>query len=374
MADRFSLKDHLFNAGSVGDLAAEIAATLPDFDADRFVSDTLAGFPARELLQRLDWIVDCLEPHLSRDFPAMADQLQAAMPPPLDPSRTDDDFGRFIHAVPGILAVRHGLEDHCDRALDLLYAATQRFSMEFYIRPFLNRWPDQTLARLAGWADDSNYHVRRLVSEGTRPKLPWAKAVTLGHDQTLPLLDRLHADPTRYVTRSVANHLNDIAKTQPDLVTGRLHTWRDEARQTSPELDWMTRHALRTLIKSGHAEALTLMGYDPDAKITARINVTSDRVRIGDVLEFTCNLGAAAKTPVLVDYVIGFRKAGGKSAPKVFKLKQSVVAAGEPLVLTKRHKLKGDATTFRLYPGAHTVSLQVNGRIVAQAEFELVDH
>ena len=142
-------------------------------------------------MQRFEWIADCAENQLSTDFQTMAGQLEAAMPSRLDPSLTDDDFGHFIHAIPGILAVRHGLEQHRDRALQLLFVATQRFSMEFYIRPFLNRWPCETLAQLAKWAEDDNYHVRRLVSEGTRPKLPWAKSVTLTQDQTIPLLEGL---------------------------------------------------------------------------------------------------------------------------------------------------------------------------------------
>ena len=222
MAEKFSLKDHLFNAETVGRLAAEYAAGVPGFDAARFEAESLSGFGERELLARLEWMADCLEGQLADGFPKMADQLEAAMPAPLDPTLRDDDFGHFIHAVPGILAVRHGLEQHRERALDLLHAATQRFSMEFHIRPFINRWPEATLARLATWAGDENYHVRRLVSEGTRPKLPWAKAVQLETAQRLPLLERLHADPTRFVTRSVANHLNDIAKTEPKVVIGVL--------------------------------------------------------------------------------------------------------------------------------------------------------
>ena len=120
MAEGFSLKDQLFNAGSIGDLAAEFAAGMPGFDAPAFQAEVMGGLAERELLARLDWIADCLEPRLAADFPTMADQMEAAMPPPLDPSRTDDDFGRFIHAVPGILAVRHGLEDHRERALQVI--------------------------------------------------------------------------------------------------------------------------------------------------------------------------------------------------------------------------------------------------------------
>ena len=373
MADQtFSLKDHLFNADTIGDLAAEYAAILPGFDRDGFQADVLAGFPERELLARLEWIADCLEPRLPDKFPAMAEALAAAMPPPLDKTLSDDDFGRFIHAVPGILAVRHGLDAHRDRALDLIHAATQRFSMEFYIRPFLNRWPDDTLHRLNKWAEDDNYHVRRLVSEGTRPKLPWAKAVTLTPDQTLPLLDKLHADTTRYVTRSVANHMNDLTKSVPGTVIAQIRDWQRINRQVPKELDWMTRHALRTRIKAGDPQALQMLGYDPEAEIEVTLSLTKAEVRIGSALDFEVHLTAPQDLPVLVDYLMTFPTASGKERQKVFKLKQSKVQADQTLVLQKQHKLKGNATTFTLTPGPHRIAIQVNGAIRADAPFRLI--
>jgi len=225
LAEKYSLKDHVFNANSVGQLAGEFAAVIPGFSAEEFSRSALGGFESREFMARLEWLASCVEPYLSENFDVMAKQLEAAMPPELDPTMTDDDFGQFIHAVPGILAVRHGLETYRERALDLLHTATKRFSMEFYIRPFINRWPKETMARLQAWTQDENYHVRRLVSEGTRPKLPWAKGIKLAPQHTLPLLDVLHSDPTRYVTRSVANHLNDISKTDPDAVLKHLGLW-----------------------------------------------------------------------------------------------------------------------------------------------------
>ncbi len=373
MAQGFSLKDQLFNADSIGDLAAEFAAGVPGFDPDRFHADVMAGLAERELLARLDWIADCLEPLLSPDFPTMADRLEAAMPPELDPDLRDDDFGRFIHAVPGILAVRHGLEAHRDRALDLLHAATKRFSMEFYIRPFLNRWPEETLAQLEAWAGDANYHVRRLVSEGTRPKLPWAANIEMDPMVPLPLLDRLHADPTRYVTRSVANHLNDIAKISPDTVVERLAKWHGADQQTAKELDWMTRHALRTLVKDGHGGALALLGYHPNLDVDANLTLGATSVRIGDALAITCTLLTQAPRKVLVDYVLHFHRPSGRPGRKVFKLKQGQTKAREPLTLKKSHPLKGNATTFTLHPGPHRIELQVNGRIVAEADFDLRD-
>lgn len=373
MAEKFSLKDHLFNAETIGQLAAEYAAGLRGFDAARFVREALGGFETRELLARMEWMADCLEAQLAPDFPTMADQLEAAMPAPLDASRTDDDFGHFIHGLPGILAVRHGLEDHRDRALDLLHAATQRFSMEFYIRPFLNRWPEQTLARLRVWQRDDNYHVRRLVSEGTRPKLPWAKAVQLNTDQTLPFLTNLHGDATRYVTRSVSNHLNDIAKTEPDLVVSTLQSWASEGRQSPSELAWMTRHATRTLVKQGHAGALALLGYRSDVPVRAALTLGATQYAIGDRLQVNATLEAATELPVMVDYRLQFARPNGKTGEKVFKLKVAKIAKDVPLTLSKAHHLKGDATTFRLYPGAHRVVLQVNGNDVAEASFDLTE-
>lgn len=364
----FSLADQLFNARSLGDLAAEFAV-LPGFDPDRFLSEAVPGLAGRGLLERLDWIADCLEPQLPHDFPAMARALEAAMPPPLDPALSDDDFGRFIHAVPGILAVRHGLEDHRERALDLLHAATQRFSMEYYIRPFLNRWPEATLARLDLWCGDPNYHVRRLVSEGTRPRLPWARNIELDPAVPWRFLDRLHADPTRYVTRSVANHVNDLSKVMPGEVVARLARWRREGRQKPEEMGWITRHALRTAVKRGERGALNLLGYR-EGGVRARLDLP-DAVRIGEVLSFAVELEATEPLPVLVDYRLRFARPSG-SAEKVFKLKTAKLSPDRPLRLEKRHRMKGDATTFRLHPGRHGLVVQVNGVDVAEGAFDLM--
>ena len=370
MSERFSLKDHLFNADTIGQLASEYAR-VDGFDADRFQAEALSGFETRELLERLDWIADCVEAQLAPDFPTMVMQLRAAMNPPLDPKLTDDDFGQFIHAVPGILAVRHGLEDHRELALDLLEEATQRFSMEFYIRPFLNRWPSEVMARLGDWVGHSNYHVRRLVSEGTRPRLPWAANISLGVTEAMPLLDALHADPTRYVTRSVANHLNDISKKDADAVLEMLAAWKKAGRQDAKELDWMTRHALRTLIKQGHAGAMEALGYRPDADVVVERFSCSPSVMRGEAAEIDLTLSAGTRTPVLIDYIIHFRKAKGELAPKVFKWKQAVVD-GKPLVLSKKHRFKADATTFTLHAGLHRIELQVNGRVIGSQDFELI--
>lgn len=371
MADKVLMKDQLFNAQSIGQLADEYAAAIEGFDGPRFAAACLSGFPQRELMARMDWMADCLEAQLAPDFETMADQLEAALPPRLDPSKTDDDFGHFIHTLPGILAARHGLEAHRPRAMALLYQATQRFSMEFYIRAFLLRWPDETLAELAIWARDDNYHVRRLVSEGTRPRLPWAVGVSLSPEQTLPLLDQLHTDKARFVTRSVANHLNDLSKTVPDAVIALLAQWRVEGKQADKELDWMTRHALRTLIKQGHAGAMAALGYRADVPVNARVALANAQVQIGGAMELEITLDSPEDVPVLVDYRIRFARPSGKTAEKVFKLKAAQLRANEPLSLFKRHLFKAGASTFTLHPGVHDVTVQVNGRDVATTRFTL---
>lgn len=373
MADTqgFSLKDQLFNAEKVRYLADLFAAADARFMSEKFQADVMARLTTLELKERINWIATCLADHLPGDLPDTAPVLRAALPPPLDPTRTDDDFGDFIFAPLGEFIVRAGVPDHVDLALDLIEAITQRFSMEWAVRPLLNHCPDLVLGRMGQWVKHDSYHVRRLASEGTRPRLPWGQAVGLALEQPLDLLDHLHADHTRFVTRSVANHLNDITKKDPDLVMDRLEAWAGQGAQTTAELGWMTRHALRGLIKSGHPRAMAMLGFDPDADISCDILIAPGDVVIDGKLAFTCRISAAQKTPVLVDYVLWFRKADGGLRSKVFKLKTGVVQAGKPLVMAKSHRLKGNATTFRLFPGAHRVDLQVNGRLRASAGFEL---
>lgn len=369
----FSLKDQLFNAEKVRYLAGLFDAADAGFDGAGFEADVMARLAEFELKERINWIADCLALHLPGPLPDTAPILRAALPAPLDPSLADDDFGDFIFAPLGEFVARAGLPDHVDLGLDLIEDITQRFSMEWAIRPYLNAQPDLVLDRMTQWARHDSYHVRRLVTEGTRPRLPWGQSVGLSLDQPLRLLDVLHRDSTRFVTRSVANHLNDITKKDPDMALERLRDWAEQGTQNRDELNWMTRHALRGLIKSGHPEAMTMLGYDPNADLSCEIHVKPGSVAIGSVLEFTCRIESAKDAPVLVDYVLWFRKADGGLRSKVFKLKTGVVKAATNLEMKKSHRLKGNATTFRLFPGAHRVELQVNGRVRASADFELTE-
>ena len=370
MASGFSLKDQLFNLEKTRYLAGLFAEAIPEFEAERFEAEVMAGLLPLELKARINWIAEVLGQHLPGPLSEVAPQILSALPPPLDPRKTDDDFGDFIFAPLGEFIVARGLSSDPELALDLLAEVTQRFSMEWAIRPFLNEHPELTLDRMQHWASHFSYHVRRLVSEGTRPRLPWGRGISLDMSTPLPLLEQLHSDPTRYVTRSVANHLNDLTKKDPDLVLDLLENWRALGRQQDKELTWLISHACRGLVKAGHPRCLRVLGYDPDAEVDVSLRINTETVKIDDFLSFEVTLTAPKDLPVIVDYRLTFPRASGAASTKVFKLKQTGLK-GAPLTLAKRHRLKGDATTFKLHPGRHEVEVLVNGRVAALGSFEL---
>jgi 3-methyladenine DNA glycosylase AlkC len=370
--ERYSLKDALFNAEKVSYLASLFGAADARFDAVGFERDVMAEMLPLELKARMLLIARVLGDYLPDDFAEAADVIERALPPELDPTKTDDDFGDFIFGPLGEYVVANGMA-HFDVSMRVLKAITKRFSMEYAICPFLNAAPKNVLAVWERWTEDENYHVRRLVSEGTRPKLPWGMKIGLDVCDAVPLLDMLYADQTRYVTQSVANHLNDIAKTDSALVVETLTRWQAEGRQTAKEMDWITRHALRTLVKKGDPAAMAVLGFVPDPVIeVGPIQLAVDRVKIGEVLPFEVEITAVGSAKLLVDYVVEFVKADGARKPKVFKLKQIEMSAGQKVVVAKQHRFKGDATTFKLYPGRTRIALQINGVERESAEFDLI--
>ena len=257
---RIPLKDQLFTREKIELITGEIQRVHPGFGAEEFFGAVVERFPELELKARIDWIATCLEEHLPADFRRAVGVLVRSLPAPVDPTRSDGDFGEFIYASYAEYVARHGCTaEDLEFSLSALREITMRFSAEFAIRPFLNLFPDQVLAILQIWTEDEHYHVRRLCSEGTRPRLPWASRLTLPYDVGIPLLDRLFADPTRYVTRSVANHVNDISKKDPHLALDTLEWWRGSGHQRPREMGYMVRYAAQTLVRAGHPRALDLV-------------------------------------------------------------------------------------------------------------------
>ena len=373
---RFSLKDELFNKEKVQYLADLFGNTESSFQADEFVEEVMKDMLSLELKQRIVCITKALETQLPSDYEKACTIIIKALPEPLDPSKSDDDFGEFILAPIAEYVVRNGLskEDLCT-SLSTLKECNRRFSVEDAIRYFLNEFEKETMKELGQWVTDDNYHTRRLVSEGTRPLLPWSGRIALETTAPLPFLNILHADSTRYVTRSVSNHMNDIAKIEPDVVVKTLTQWKKEGRQSVDELDWMTRHSLRTLLKQGHKGALELLGYDCDPQITLErfsLSQSSKKIAPGDILSFSFDVTAKRDEKLMIDYVIDFVKANGQTKPKVFKLKKIDVKKGETVTIQKNHRLLADATTFKLYPGEHRVSLQINGNKYDTQKFTIL--
>lgn len=369
----FSLKDQLFNPEKVAFLANRFSAAYPAFQAADFQQDVVSQFPKLELKERITHMTECLHKYLPDDYPAALDIILKALPPELDPAKTDDDFGDFIIGPLSHFVAMYGcLADYLDASLKAMKAITKRFSAEDAIRYFINAFPEQTLEFLTECATDDNYHVRRWASEGTRPKLPWSQKLVIDHHRPMHILDLLFADKTRYVTRSVANHLNDIAKIEPDLVISTLKRWKESGQQDEKEMKWMIQHATRTLIKNGNQDALHLMGYGAEPDITISDFVTSTpEVKIGEAFEFSLTITPNKDQNLMIDYQMVFATDGKRSGQKVFKLKQVETKAGKPIKIKKKHPMRL-MTTRTLYEGEHTITLQVNGKPFDQLAFQLV--
>jgi 3-methyladenine DNA glycosylase AlkC len=373
MSEEFSLKDHLFNKEKVTKLATEIQSVYPPFDSERFISSTLIRFPELELKQRITYIAEMLKKYLPEEYPSALKIILSALPEKNDPNHTDNDYGDFIYAPYGEFIAKYGREkEFLNLSLDAIKEVTMRFSMEDAIRYFINDFPEITYKNILIWSTDANYHVRRLASEGTRPKLPWSQKITVLTQQTLPILENLYSDSTRYVTRSVANHLNDLSKVDPELVVTTLKKWQKSGKQNEKEMNYITSHALRSLIKNGYDNAFKLLGYSQSA-ITIRDFTLKDPVHINDYLVFSFSIIPTVNESVIIDYRIDFQnKKGEMKSKKIFKLKKAELKKDIPTTIVKRHMMKEFMTTRTVYPGSHRLSLLINGKLVKTLEFELI--
>lgn len=375
MAEPFK---NLVNPALVHAAAQHLRRVWPAFDRARFCALALDGLEGLELKARALHVCAALEATLPADFVEAAGLLEASFGPPaagddLSSMRTTGAgiAGWFLWPV-GEFVARRGL-DHPERALAVLHALTQRFSAEFAIRPFLVRHQDLTLETLMRWTRDPSAHVRRLVSEGSRPRLPWGlqlKAFIADPSPTLPLLEALLDDESAYVRRSVANHLNDIAKDHPGLVVD----WVARHLQGSGrERRALLRHASRTLVKRGNARMLKLWGVGRPLAGEVRCRVSPARVSVGETvtLHLVLRSTSSRRQALAVDYAVHHVKANGGTSPKVFKGWVIDLAPLETRTLVKRHSMR-PVTTRRYHPGRHAVDVMVNGQVVATAAFHLI--
>jgi len=250
---------------------------------------------------------------------------------------------------------------------------TKCSSSEFGIRFFLIAFPEKTVSVLSQWIKDDSQHVRRLISEGTRPRLPWGMRLPVFIDDPMPvinLLEKLKDDKEEYVRRSVANNLNDIAKDHPDTVAELSRQWMKGA---SKERQRLVKHGCRTLIKNGHKKTLEVLGFNPPKIHKANIKILTPKVIFGDKLQFTFSIRSDSEKiqALIVDYIIHHQKANGKTTPKVFKWRTVNLSPKETLTQSKNHNIK-KITTRVYYAGAHAVEIMVNGVSMGKANFQLV--
>ncbi|UDF28531.1 UNVERIFIED_ORG: DNA alkylation repair protein [Roseateles sp. XES5] len=357
---------NLLHPGLVKEMAGHICRAAPDFDTPRFIRLASEGMEALELMQRAERIKDALTQTLPADYPAAAAVLKNTLPGDGRPGLA----GWMLLPVNQFVS-EHGLS-HFDLSLALLKALTPHFTAEFGIRRFIDAEQDRALAEISGWVRDQNHHVRRLASEGTRPRLPWAMRLpklVKEPQPILPILVALLDDPEDYVRRSVANSLNDIAKDHPALVADFVERHIEGASSARRQL---LRHASRTLLKKGDAKALANFGFAAARGIGATLTVATPVVVFGEKLGFSIAVSNADTAPqrLMIDYAIHHVKANGTLAPKVFKWKQIDLPAGGGLSIDKDHAIR-PITTRVYYPGTHRIEILINGTVAASAAFDL---
>jgi 3-methyladenine DNA glycosylase AlkC len=356
------IKD-LFNEQTVGDLAGAVQVAYGAFDRETFLTHVFdAEWPARELKQRIRHITVVLHDLLPADYRTALDILRRTMP----------GVEGIVQWVLTDYVEVYGLDDW-EASILALEEFTERMSAEFAIRPFIVRYPEQTMAQMLAWAEHESAEVRRLASEGCRPRLPWGirlQALIADPAPILPILERLKNDASEPVRRSVANNLNDISKDHPGVVLDLLRRWQSDA---TDEVRWITGHALRTLVKQGHPDALALLGYGSAAEIAVHsLAIEPQAIAIGDKVTLSFDIESLADEPLnlMIDYVVYHMRANGRLSPKVFKLSKRTIQPGEVLQMVKKHSF-APVTTRKYYPGEQAIEPKINGRLFGRAGFVL---
>jgi 3-methyladenine DNA glycosylase AlkC len=353
---------HIFDRARLEKFAGDTKAVWAGFDSERFLAVASNDLDALGIMQRMRQVAQAWDATLPGDYAKALDILRDVAP------RIEHGFASISLAE---FVVLRGLGDF-DRSMDALAFFTRFGSAEFAVRPFILADRNRALTVMRGWADDGNEHVRRLASEGARPRLPWSfqlKELQADPELAWPMLDRLKADPSLYVRKSVANHLNDMSKDHPDWLTARLAHWD----QSTPETAWIVKQALRTLVKKGDTQALALVGASGKAEVRVDgLSVAPARVKLGDRITISASVTSAANTlqKIVADYAIHYVKSGGKTSRKVFKLKTFDLAPGETIELAISQAIR-DFSTRKHFAGWHRVELMLNGEAAGEGGFEV---
>lgn len=347
-------------------LSAVLHSIEPAFDVPVFLAtalDDLESLTLMERVRRASVAIDAGAHALSGGYDDVLSLLIEAAP----------RLGKgFVSLVAPDYVGQYG-HHAFERSMDALKYFTPFGSSEFAVREFLRGDTRRALAIMAAWSQDADDAVRRLASEGSRPRLPWSfrlREIEADPSLAAPILDNLRADPSQYVRRSVANHLNDVTKIHPAWVLERAAQWSVD----HPHTHWIVRHALRTLVKQGNVHALGVLGAESAPSIAVGpFSVTPEKIVLGDTITLACELGSRARTAqrLIVDYRIAYVKRTGTTATKVFKLKTLTLEPGQRIAISRSQPIR-DFTTRTHYAGRHEIELIVNGSAVAKTFFDLV--
>ncbi|MDL2317747.1 DNA alkylation repair protein [Eubacteriales bacterium OttesenSCG-928-A19] len=359
---------NIYNHDSLRALAVDIQSAYSAFQVDGFLQSTMdETWDGLELKDRIIQISVNLGKYLPADYEEAIGIIdKVAM-----------NYGTWLDGFVGFFPVFVEIygqdEQNWDVSMAALARYTQYASSELAVRSFIIRHEDRMMAQMVAWSRDENEHVRRLASEGCRPALPWGQALnSFKKDPApiLPILEQLKADPSLHVRKSVANNLNDISKTHPDLVMRIARDWYGDNAHT----DWVVKHGCRTLLKKGNRDALALFGYDDDTSIEVRdYALAKASIAIGEELSFSFEVLAKEAAKVRLEYGIDYVKSSGKRNRRVFKISEATLKQNEKKAYTKKHSF-ADVSVRKHYPGTHSITLIVNGTERGTLDFELKDH
>jgi 3-methyladenine DNA glycosylase AlkC len=359
----------------------DLKLVIPDLDVHAFVSQIMdKEWENRELKQRTAHIATVLKRFLPADYKdaiakilELLDRIEPRYP---HCSKIDDTKYGLLLEYGGILdnyVEQYGLDDY-ETSVKAIERITQFASCEFVAHQFIVKYPDAMMAQMLAWSKHEHWGVRRLASEGCRPRLPWAMALPslkANPAPIIPILENLKNDPARFVRLSVANNLNDIAKDNPQVVIDLVKKWQGEAE----EVDWIIKHGCRTLLKQGNPEVMELFGLGSTKHKTIKdFQISTPQVKIGDSLEFSFNLlnNSNKSTKIRLEYGLYYQKANGTLSKKVCKISEKDYAANSTTHIARKHSFKV-VTTRKLHPGLHQVAVIINGNEFEKHDFELVE-
>ncbi|MFE5795669.1 DNA alkylation repair protein [Streptomyces sp. NPDC056503] len=371
MASEHGLKRY-FDGEAARLLGDRIRLVRPAFDVDGYAAEVEARIPGKELKDRVLVLAEGLRTRLPAAYPDALPVLLSVLGDEL--AEGEGLFTTSWYLMPVARFVEEYGLDHPEASLDAIEEITRRHTGEYAVRPYVERHYALTMERVARWALSPSHNVRRLATEGIRPRLPWARTLTRFVEDPRPVLDvlePLRCDPSEYVRRSVANNLNDISKDSPELALATALRWREES--PTDETGWIVRHGLRTLVKKGDQRALAVLGATGGEHVrVARPVIGPGRVTIGDTLVIGFDIENTDDRPhtVVVDYAVRHVGGNGRGIPRVFKLTTLELGPGERRFLEKSHPIR-EVRTRRHHAGEHAVDIQVNGLVLATGRFDL---